>query len=91
MVFDEPIHLVPIVGPRRCKMFVGTVGEADREMAVPSKALDVAWAVFDIDVCSHLVLLLHEAEVPVRNAVMIQPVNGLCHGKRVEIPNDQAV
>ena len=60
-------------------------------MAVVAKALHVVGTVLDIDVRPHLVLVLHEAKIPIGDAVMIEPCDGLRDGDGVEIGNEQPV
>src|SRR6266542_4317960 len=71
--------MLPGISPRFGNIFVGAVGEADRVQALSPQLLDVARAVVDVDIRAHLFFLFHEAQVPIRDAVPVEPVDGLFH------------
>jgi hypothetical protein len=85
---DQLVHVFPRLGPRLANSLVGAVGETDRVQASAPKPLYVVWAIVHVNVCANLLLLLHEAEVPVRDGMLVQPVNGLLHGDLVKVVNE---
>src|ERR1035438_10792181 len=67
------------------------MGEDDHIARVTEKSRDVARRVVDVQVGVHGPLLPHEAEVPVGDAVEVQPFHRLGYGDAVEVLDDQAV
>ena len=56
-----------------------------------AKALHVVWTVLHIDVRTHLLLRFHEAQIPVRNAMLVQPLDRLTYGEAVEVADAEAM
>jgi hypothetical protein len=79
------------VRARAGQRFIGGVAEDDRLLALGSQALDVRRRVFDIEVRADGRLLLHEAQVPVRNVVPVEPLDRLAHRDLVEVFDEQPV
>ena len=76
---------------RAGQVLICAVGVNDRLRPLRSQSLDVGGRIFDIDVGSHGRLLLHEAKIPVRNIVPIEPLNRLAHCHLVEVFDEQPV
>ena len=69
-------------------MLIGAVSEANRVEAFTAKAFDVGWVVFYVDVCSDLFLVFHETEIPVRDPVVVEPVDGLTDREIMKVVNE---
>src|SRR5438093_8718278 len=88
---DQAVHFRPTCGARRRNVGIRAVTEADYLMPGLSECLDVFGTILDVDIGTNLLLLLHKAEVYVRDAIVIEPVNGLTYSALVEVENEQAV
>ena len=88
---DEVIDVLPGVRARRGDRFIRAVREADRVEGLSSQVLHVARGVVYVDVGADLLLLLHETEVPVGDAVVVEPLGRLRDGGVVEVADSEAV
>src|SRR5262245_6822850 len=66
---DQGVDLVPALRARLADVAVGAVGKTDGVEPLRAQAPDVVGRVFDIDVGADLLLVLHEAEVVIGNAL----------------------
>lgn len=88
---DEVVDLVPIVRARGGDRLVRAVREADRIEVAGAQARDVVRRVVNVDVRPNLLLLLHEAEVPVRDAMVVEPGGRLRDRGVVEVADREPV
>lgn len=72
-------------------MGVRAIAEADSKEPLCTQSLNIRRAVFDVDVSTNLLFLLHETEIPVGNPMVVEPVNGLAYGGPVKVVNEQPV
>jgi hypothetical protein len=82
-------HFVPIVGSRAGHLLVGRVGKDDRLLAFLAQPIDVGRRILDIQVGADGGLLLHEAQVPVGNIVLVEPLDGLANRDLMKILDEQ--
>jgi hypothetical protein len=83
--FDKMVHLVPVRGSRICNVFTCAVGKANCIEAPRTQLFYIARSILDIDVGANLILVFHEAEIPVREAMMIEPLYCLLDCHRVKM------
>src|SRR5690606_14797441 len=88
---DLALDLLPRISTRRADVTIGRVADADGFETGRSDLLDILRRVLEIKVCAHSCLLLHKAEVPVRNAVMFEPFDCLTERLPVKVLNEQPV
>src|SRR2546425_793830 len=91
MVVDQPVHILPGFRAWRVHGAVRTVSEADRVEVLAAQALYVLGAVLNIDIRADLFLRLHETQIPVRNPILVQPLDRLAHSEAVEVVDEKAV
>jgi hypothetical protein len=72
-------------------MFIRGIGEDYRSLPLSPKSVNVLGRVLDVKVRAYGRLLLHEAEVPVRDVVMIQPLDGLPSSRLVKVFDEEAM
>ena len=91
---DERLRLRPVAGTIRgghVEMPVRGMAEDDDVALLAQQRLDVVGAVLDVQVGVDRALLPHEAEVPIGDAVAVQPLDGLADRDPVEVLDHQAV
>ena len=88
---NQLVHVLPGRCARFRSVFVRAIRKADRVQAFAAQPVDIIRAVIDVDIGADLLLLFHEAEIPVRDAVLVEPVNRLFHRRLVEKMNEQPV
>src|SRR5262249_22789666 len=91
MPVNHLVRFLPRLDARLADIRVRAVREADRVVALAPQILDILRAVFQIEVGAHLFFLFHEAQVPVGNAVAVEPVDGLADGGAVGIVDEEAM
>src|SRR5262245_8909582 len=91
MPVNHLVRFLPRLDARLADIRVRAVCEADRVIALAPQIFDILRAVLQIQVGAHLFLLFHEAQVPVGNAVAVEPVDGLTDGGAVEVVDEEAV
>jgi len=72
---DEIDNLIPGLGPWGSQVFVRR--KNDRFEVVRPEALHVTRRILDVEVCTYSCLLLHEAEIPVWDVVIVEPFDRL--------------
>lgn len=74
---DKVVNLIPGLRTGLSDFSVRAVREANRVVPSIAQLLNIVGGVVDIEVSADLLLLLHEAKIPVGNTVGIQPLHGL--------------
>jgi hypothetical protein len=60
-------------------------------MAISSEAFDIVGGVLDIQVCSDSSFIFHEAQIPIWDVVMVEPLDRLLNRDLVEMLYEQSV
>src|SRR5262245_57923924 len=88
---DQAVHVIPRFCARFAHGLVRAVCEADRIEPLGAKAFDVIRGVVNVDVRADLLFLLHEAKVPVRDSVLVEPLDSLSDGEPVKKVNEKSM
>ena len=83
--------MLPRLRSRLGNVLVSTICKADRVQTLRAKSVYIAGGVIYVNVRANLLLILHKAQIPVRNAVQVEPVNSLFYGHLVEKVNEEPV
>ena len=83
--------LVPGMRARPGQVLVGRVGEHDGLQPLRTQPRDVLGRVLQVEIGTHGRLLAHEAQVPVRDIVQVEPLDRLAHRDLVEVLDEQSV
>ena len=72
-------------------MFIRAVRKTYCVELLCAQALDISGSVFDIDVCTNLLFGLHEAQIPIRDSMVVEPIDRLSDSEIVEVVYEEAV
>jgi len=84
VLVDELLGFFPRVDARLRNLPVRAVAEADRIQPFAPKCLHICRGVFNVQVGTDLFLLFYETQIPVRNSLLVKPIDGLAHGRMVD-------
>lgn len=60
-------------------------------MPIGAQPHNILWRILDVQICPYSRLVLHEAEIPIWNIVMIKPFDRLLHGNFVKVLDEEAM
>jgi hypothetical protein len=85
------LYVFPTLGAWWSNVAVRGVCNADHLLVDSSQLLDVARGIFKIEIGSDRGLVLHEAQIPIRDAMVLEPFDRLVEGFLVKVLDEETM